>query len=59
MSKRATKYTITWPKGLGHEDQVLLGIGHLAAAAATCDFFFLAVLDCLIGKEDKRHTEVI
>jgi hypothetical protein len=59
MSRRVAKHSIAWPKGLGHEDQVLLGIGHLVAAAATCDFFFLAVLDCLIGAKGKRHCEVI
>ena len=59
MPRKNAKHITIWPKGLNHEDQALLGIGHLVIAASTCEFFFFAILDCLIGREGERHCEVL
>jgi hypothetical protein len=48
-----------WPKGLDQEQKTLLAIGHLVAITATCEHFFLAILECVIGTEGKRHHEII
>ena len=49
----------TWPKGLSQEDEMLFATGALITAAASLEFFFFVVLDCLTGKEGNRHCEAI
>lgn len=49
----------TWPKGLNEEDQMLLGIGALVTSAASLEYFFFVVLECLTEKEGQRHCEAI
>jgi hypothetical protein len=50
---------VNWPKDLEHEDEMHLGIGRLIAETASCEYFFFAVLECLIGAEEMRHCEAI
>jgi hypothetical protein len=49
----------TWPQGLSEEDEMLFATGALVTAAASLEFFFFVVLECLTGKEGKRHCEAI
>lgn len=48
-----------WPKGLSEEDEMLFATGALVTAAASLEFFFFVILECLAGKEEKRHCEAI
>jgi len=47
------------PKGLSQEDEMLFATGALVTAAASLEFFFFVVLECLTAKEGNRHCEAI
>src|SRR5262249_5208605 len=49
----------TWPKELSQEDEMLLATGALVTAAASLEFFFYVVLQCLTEREGQRHCEAI
>lgn len=49
----------TWPKGLSQEDEMLLATGALITSAASLEFFFYVVLECLTEREGQRHCEAI
>jgi hypothetical protein len=51
--------TFTWPKELSKEDEMLLATGALVTAAASLEFFFYVVLQCLTERDGQRHCEAI